>query len=79
MDEDAPPLSLDWSLFERDSAAHWVALRRERGVGAVFELSDALVRHVRSVRPDWPSDAERAADLKNHVELCRVLGRSAKT
>jgi hypothetical protein len=29
--------------------------------------------HMRSVRPDWPSERERADDLSHHVELKRQI------
>jgi hypothetical protein len=33
---------------------------------------------MRRVRPDWPSDAERAEDLAHHLELKGWFDRAAR-
>lgn len=38
---------------------------------------EALTVHLRAVRPDWPTQAELAADLEAHVALKHKLDRAA--
>jgi hypothetical protein len=66
---------LDWSVFERGTAAHWAAVRREKGVAGVFEVASALNAHVRALRPDWPTEAERKRDHDHHLALIAILDR----
>lgn len=58
--------------------AHWVRRFREGGPVAALDVAHALYEHARRVRPDWPSDAERADDLAHHVELKRLFGMAAR-
>jgi hypothetical protein len=36
-----------------------------------FELAAGLWEHARQVVPGWPSEADRADDLRDHIELKR--------
>jgi hypothetical protein len=67
--------SRDWAIFDRDTGAHWENERRTRGPLAAFHAGAALREHARAVRPDWPSEADRARDLADHLELLRILER----
>lgn len=64
----------DWAAVEAAKLADWAARKREMSAEQALELAGALAQDVRSRRPDWPSVAERDADLAAHVELSRTLG-----
>lgn len=66
-----------WHLVAAHKRAYWPRALRERGELATFEASQALWVHMRALRPEWPSAAERAEDLAHHLALKRALDRAA--
>jgi len=66
-----------WHLVAAQKRAYWASVRREQGALATFEAAQTLWAHMRQVRPDWPSAADRQADLAHHVALKRALDRAA--
>jgi hypothetical protein len=56
---------------------HWARLYRERGAEAAWEAALGLRQRMSAVRPDWPTDEDRRADLAHHVDLKRKLDRAA--
>lgn len=54
--------------------AWWAAQDPDVAVRA----AGALWEHVRRLRPEWPTDRDRAEDLAHHVELKRRLDRAAR-
>jgi hypothetical protein len=71
-------LDRDWSAGERLEREHWAALWRTLGPAANLRAARTLYEHVRRMRPEWPSEAERAADLAHHVALKRRLDLAAR-
>ncbi len=67
----------DWKLAEARKHEHWAREFVEHGPGATFEASQVLWRHMRSVRPDWPSLEERREDLADHIELKQLIDRAS--
>ena len=72
------------SFLRRDRAAvarlkreHWVARYRQSGGLATMRSGHQLYEHARRLRPDFPGQRARAADLAHHVELKRRLDRTA--
>lgn len=63
----------DWALLESEEAAFWAATKARVSPGELFALVDRFRSEIRELRPEWPSEAERAADLEAHVELARRL------
>jgi hypothetical protein len=57
--------------------AHWAAEFAARGPASALAASRALWEHMRAVRPDWPTEADRARDLEQHLALRRLLDRAA--
>jgi hypothetical protein len=49
-----------------------------RGPAATLEVSRLLWEHLRRVRSDWPSDAERREDLSHHIALKSAIDRAAR-
>lgn len=63
----------DWAATER-------ATRRARAqlpVADKVRLSIELYEGARATRPDWPTDADRRADLEAHLRLKKRLQRAA--
>jgi len=68
----------DRSATEDLKRRHWAERFRAEGSAATLAASSALREHAKRVRPDWPTDAERADDLAHHVALRRKLDRAAR-
>jgi hypothetical protein len=71
-------LERGWTLAERLEREHWAAEQGGLGAAARWRAAAMLYEHMRRVRPDWPSEAERAADLAHHVALKRAIDRAAR-
>jgi uncharacterized protein YbjT (DUF2867 family) len=63
----------DWAAVADDKAGYWVARKRTMTPADVLRLGDDLRRHALSLRPDWPDDADRAADRDTHVRVTEAL------
>ena len=59
----------DWKRLSAAKSGWWASRTAEERLKA----ADSLRLHMQSVRPDWPSPAERQADLDAHVYLSRLL------
>ena len=73
----APP-ACDWSALESADRRYWADEFARGGAKSSLRASAALRLHMRSVRADWPSAAERDADLRHHVHTQRLLARVAR-
>lgn len=62
-----------WEAIEEASSAHWLARKRELGPLGGIRDAAALWEAVRAVRPDWPSAADRDADLETHQRVSEGL------
>jgi hypothetical protein len=67
-----------WALIRAAKRRRWAEAVQADGPEPSLRASRALWLHMRRVRPDWPSDAERAEDLAHHLELKRCLERAAR-
>jgi hypothetical protein len=72
------------SYLERSRAAgdtgkrdHWAREYARHGPTATVNAAQALWLHMRAVRPEWPSEGERDADLAHHLALKRAIDRAA--
>jgi hypothetical protein len=63
---------------EREKRAYWAELHRDGTHGGTLAVSHALYEHVRRVRPDFPTDRDRAEDLAHHVALKHLLDRASR-
>ncbi|MGH7279469.1 MAG: hypothetical protein ACREJG_12390 [Candidatus Rokuibacteriota bacterium] len=66
-----------WHVPGASEEDHWARETAERGPLATFEVAHALWLHMRRVRPDWPTDEDRRADLTHHVALKRAIDCAA--
>lgn len=50
-----------------------MAEKRRLDADGALRIGDSLHELVRALRPDWPSDEERAEDLRSHEAVARKL------
>ncbi len=72
-------LDRDWSLVRDLKHRYWAD--RKRGISAegALEIADGLRRQARVLRPDWPDDRQREADLRTHIHVSECLRRVSAT
>lgn len=63
----------DWAAIEEEKARFWVERKRAMTPAEALAAADSLRRFARRVKPDWPDDDERAADLDVHVRVGEAL------
>lgn len=68
----------DWAALESADRRYWADEYARDGAATSLRTSSALREHMRSVRADWPTAAERDADLRHHVHTQRLLARVAR-
>lgn len=68
----------DWAALESVERRYWADEYARDGAAASLRASAALRQHMRSVRADWPTAAERDADLRHHVHTQHLLARVAR-
>ncbi|MFP3940865.1 MAG: hypothetical protein ACLF0P_11205, partial [Thermoanaerobaculia bacterium] len=64
-----------WAELEALEVDHWRRRKAERGPGEGLRIAEELRAHVLAVRPDWPTEADRAEDLAVHARLAAELRR----
>ena len=69
----------DWDSLAQSKAAYWVDTREKRGPEEALRVADGLRTFTRQVRPDWPSEDERQADLATHERVTMALRDAART
>lgn len=65
----------DWRLLEEVKRRCWIERKRLLSPAEALAVAEALRLHVRAIRPDWPSPAERAEDLEVHATVSASLRR----
>jgi hypothetical protein len=65
----------DHELVESWKVAYWADFGRVQGPTALMAIADGLRRHVMAIRPDWPTEADRRADLEAHARVSGALHR----
>ena len=63
----------DWSQVAEAKTRSWLDSKRGRSLADVLITGDQLRRYAQSMRPDWPSAAERDADLATHRRVAEAL------
>ena len=71
-------LQRDWETAAARKREHWVREFAACGAVATLEASAALWRHMRAVRPDWPTPEQRQEDLDHHIAVKRAIDRAAR-
>lgn len=67
----------DRSVLERLKSRHWAERKGLLGPAEGLRAAAALRRHILALRPDWPSEQERRADLATHIRVGEMLRRVA--
>ena len=63
----------DWGKIAELDSSYWASEYRCNGAVSSLKVADALRQHMKSVRPEWPDEAARAADLQHHIKMKRLL------
>jgi hypothetical protein len=66
----------EWKAAARAKERYWREYKRAHGPAAGILIADELRRQVLAMRPDWPSEEERAEDLAMHLRLIDVIRRA---
>lgn len=66
-------LNRDWRSVEALKRGFWTARKKEEGVRDLFAAVDAFREQIRTLRPDWPTPAQREEDLLAHLKLGKAL------
>jgi hypothetical protein len=69
-------LARDWDAVADARRDHWAALFN-RDPRALWGASQGLLAHVRSLRPDFPTNEDREADLGVHIAVRSQLDAAA--
>lgn len=67
--------SRPWTEIERLKRRYWAEV--DVPPTELIKMADELRRYTISVRPDWPDDAERQADLDTHIRVAIQLSATA--
>ena len=67
----------DWTTAATRKRDYWTDQYRQHGAASARAASMALLLHMRSVQPDYPSLGNRDADLADHRSLRQRLDRAA--
>lgn len=63
----------DWRSIENAKQRYWVERKKALSPAEALAVAESLRLHVRSLRPDWPSAAERLADAQVHARVSASL------
>ena len=66
-------VSRDWQRSAAAKRERWQKRRGKMGGEEGTRIGSSLYVHARQTCPNWPSRAERRADLEHHIELVRLL------
>jgi hypothetical protein len=65
----------DWAAVAALKRRTWAELKRGMTPGDALALADELRRHAQALRPDWPTEEDRRADLAVHARVSESLRR----
>ena len=63
----------DWRLVERAKERYWIERKKALSPAEALAIAESLRLHARSLRPDWPSEAERMEDAEVHARVSASL------
>lgn len=63
----------DWQRLREYKARAWEPIKAERGATPAVLAADSLRLAAHELTPDWPSEADRGADLATHVRVGLAL------
>jgi hypothetical protein len=63
----------DWSQVAEAKAAFWRGRKPGRSASEILAAADDLRRHAQAMKPGWPTEDERRADLAVHERVAEAL------
>ncbi len=72
-------LNRDWSLVRDQKHRYWAERKRTLSAQEALIIAEGLRQQARTLRPDWPGDRQREADLKTHIHVAECLRRVPAT
>ena len=63
----------DWRRLARAKTEYWLSLKQGMTPDDILAFGDRLRQDARAVRPDWPTESDRADDLAVHVRVSDAL------
>jgi hypothetical protein len=63
----------DWRAVQEAKERYWAERKPSLTPEEALEIADGLRRHVKSLRPDWPSAEERQHGLELHARVSAAL------
>ena len=63
----------DWARVADAKADFWLNRKRRSSPAELLAMGDQLLSHARAMRPEWPGEAERVADLAVHLRVAEAL------
>jgi len=63
----------DWAAVADRKARYWSERKATLSLPDLLRISADMREHVRTVRPDWPTEADRAADAAVHERVSEAL------
>jgi hypothetical protein len=63
----------DWAALAREKLRHSVEQKAGMSAARALAVSEALRRHATCVKPGWPDESERAADLAVHLRISKAF------
>ncbi len=70
-------LDRDWGLVRESKERYWAEKKRSLTPTEALAIAGRLRQQVAVMRPDWPDDRQREADLSTHRRVSRCLRRVA--
>ncbi len=68
----------DWQLIAQSKEDCWLEQKARMTPSEAIAMAAELNLYVRSIKPDWPDDEERAADLAAHMRLAELFLHAAR-
>ena len=68
----------DWEAIERLKTDYWRERQAIMTPDEALAIAEQLRLYVKSIRPDWPSEADRDANLEDHIRLADALYHASK-
>ena len=67
----------DWEKISELDSSYWAEEYRRNGAESSLKAAEALRHHMKLLHPEWPDEAQRAADLQHHIKIKRLLDQAA--
>ena len=66
-----------WARIAEENQRYWADQYAKYGASATVRAAEQLWGHMKAIQPGWPSEAERADDLADHIRLKSLIDRAS--